>query len=86
MVTYATALRLGTAEAEQVLHRFTPSTPPHREVVPLVATDVAVLNHPTIGGRIRAQDSRLRTMLVAPDTSAAATLRAEAASGRSAVP
>jgi AcrR family transcriptional regulator len=53
----------------------------HREVVPLVATDVAVLNHPTIGPRIRAQDQRLRTLLAAPDTSPAATLRAEAALG-----
>jgi AcrR family transcriptional regulator len=52
----------------------------HREVVPLVATDVAVLNHPAIGPRIRAQDQRLRTLL-APDTSPAATLRAEAALG-----
>jgi len=53
----------------------------HREMVPLVATDVAILNHPTIGPRIRAQDQRLRTLLAAPDTSAAATLRAEAALG-----
>ena len=53
----------------------------HREVVPLVATDVAILNHPTIGPRIRAQDQRLRTLLAAPDTGAAATLRAEAALG-----
>lgn len=53
----------------------------YREVVPLVATDVAVLNHPTIGPRIRAQDERLRTLLAAPDINAAATLRAEAALG-----
>jgi hypothetical protein len=53
----------------------------HREVVPLVATDVAVLNHHAIGPRIRAQDQRLRTLLAAPDTSPAATLRAEAALG-----
>jgi AcrR family transcriptional regulator len=53
----------------------------YREVVPLVATDVAVLNHHTIGPRIRAQDQRLRTLLVAPDASPAATLRAEAALG-----
>jgi AcrR family transcriptional regulator len=53
----------------------------HREVVALVATDVAVLNHPTIGPRIRAQDQRLRTLLAAPDASPAATLRAEAALG-----
>jgi AcrR family transcriptional regulator len=44
----------------------------HRKVVPLVATDVAVLNHPTIGPRLRAQNQRLRTLLVAPDTSMSA--------------
>jgi AcrR family transcriptional regulator len=53
----------------------------HREVVPLVATDVAVLNHPRIGPRLRAQNQQLRTLLVAPDTSVAARLRAEAALG-----
>jgi len=52
-----------------------------REVVPLVATDVAVLNHPTIGPRLRAQNQRLRTLLVAPDTSMSAMVRAEAALG-----
>jgi AcrR family transcriptional regulator len=53
----------------------------HREVVPLVATDVAVLNHPKIGPRLRAQNQQLWTLLVAPDTSVAARLRAEAALG-----
>jgi AcrR family transcriptional regulator len=53
----------------------------HREVVPLVATDVAVLNHPTIGPRLRTQNQQLRTMLAGPDTSVAARLRAEAALG-----
>jgi AcrR family transcriptional regulator len=53
----------------------------HREVVPLVATDVAILNHPTIGPRLRAQNQQLRTLLAAPDTSVAARLRAEAALG-----
>jgi AcrR family transcriptional regulator len=53
----------------------------HREVVPLVATDVAVLNHPKIGPRLRTQNQQLRTLLVAPDTSVAARLRAEAALG-----
>ena len=53
----------------------------HREVVPLVATDVAVLNHPTIGPRLRTQNQQLRTLLVAPDTSISARLRAEAALG-----
>ena len=53
----------------------------HREVVPLVATDVAVLNHPSIGPRLRTQNQQLWTLLVAPDTSVAARLRAEAALG-----
>ena len=53
----------------------------HREVVPLVATDVAVLNHPTIGPRLRAQNQQLQSLLTAPDTSALARLRAEAALG-----
>jgi AcrR family transcriptional regulator len=58
----------------------------HREVVPLVATDVAVLNHPTIGPRLRAQNQQLRALLTAPDTRVAARLRAEAALGGSGVP
>ena len=53
----------------------------HREVVPLVATDVAVLNHPRIGPRLRAQNQQLRTLLAAPDTRVSARLRAEAALG-----
>ena len=53
----------------------------HREVVPLVATDVAVLNHPRIGPRLRAQNQQLQSLLAAPDTSASARLRAEAALG-----
>jgi AcrR family transcriptional regulator len=53
----------------------------HREVVPLVATDVAVLNHPTIGPRLRAQNHQLRALLTTADTSVAARLRAEAALG-----
>jgi AcrR family transcriptional regulator len=67
--------------ARQLLGDYLAVLTAHREVVPLVATDIAVLNHPTIGPRIRAQDQRLRTLLAAPDTSAAATLRAEAALG-----
>ena len=67
--------------ARQLLGDYLAVLTDHREVVPLVATDVAILNHPTIGPRIRAQDQRLRTLLAAPDTSAAATLRAEAALG-----
>jgi AcrR family transcriptional regulator len=53
----------------------------HREVVPLVATDVAVLNHPRIGPRLRAQNQQLQSLLAAPNTDAAARLRAEAALG-----
>jgi len=53
----------------------------HRQVVPLIATDVAVLNHPSIGPRLRAQNQQLRTLLAAPDTDVAARVRAEAALG-----
>ena len=53
----------------------------HREVVPLIATDVAVLNHPSIGPRLRAQNQQLRTLLTGPNTSPSARLRAEAALG-----
>jgi AcrR family transcriptional regulator len=53
----------------------------HREVVSLVATDVAVLNHPTIGPRLRAQHQQLHSLLAAPSASVAARLRAEAALG-----
>jgi AcrR family transcriptional regulator len=67
--------------ARQLLGDYLAVLTAHREVVPLVATDIAVLNHPTIGPRIHAQDQRLRTLLAAPDTSPAATLRAEAALG-----
>jgi len=53
----------------------------HREVVPLIATDVAVLNHPSIGPRLRAQNQQLQSLLADPDTGAMARLRAEAALG-----
>ncbi len=53
----------------------------HREVVPLVASDLAVLNHPVIGPRLRAQNQQLESLLTAPDTSPSARLRAEAALG-----
>jgi AcrR family transcriptional regulator len=53
----------------------------HREVVPLIATDVAVLNHPRIGPRLRAQNQQLQSLLTAPNTDVAARLRAEAALG-----
>jgi AcrR family transcriptional regulator len=72
---------VGTRAAAAILGDYLAALTAHREVVPLVATDIAVINHPTIGPRIRAQDQRLRTLLAAPDTSAAATLRAEAALG-----
>lgn len=67
--------------ARQLLGDYLAVLTAHQAVVPLVATDIAVLNHPTIGPRIRAQDQRLQTLLAAPDTSPAATLRAEAALG-----
>ena len=53
----------------------------HREVVPLIATDVAVLNHPSIGPRLHSQNQQLRTLLTGPNTSVPARLRAEAALG-----
>jgi AcrR family transcriptional regulator len=53
----------------------------HREVVPLIATDVAVLNHPRIGPRLRTQNQQLQSLLTGPDTSGSARLRAEAALG-----
>jgi AcrR family transcriptional regulator len=53
----------------------------HRQVVPLVATDIAVLNHPSIGPRLRAQNHQLQSFLTGPDTSVSARLRAEAALG-----
>jgi AcrR family transcriptional regulator len=48
----------------------------HRGIVPLVATDVAVLNHPRIGPRLRTQNQQLQSLLAAPDTSPLARLRA----------
>ena len=53
----------------------------HREVVTLVTTDVAILNHPSIGPRLRAQDQQLQSLAAAPNTTVAARLRAEAALG-----
>ena len=53
----------------------------HREVVPLIVSDLAVLNHPAIGPRLRTQNQQLESLLTAPDTSLAARLRAEAALG-----
>ncbi|HEX3206573.1 MAG TPA: TetR/AcrR family transcriptional regulator [Propionibacteriaceae bacterium] len=53
----------------------------HRQVVPLIATDVAVLNHPSIGPRLHAQNQQLQSLLTAPNTDVAARVRAEAALG-----
>jgi AcrR family transcriptional regulator len=67
--------------ARQLLGAYLAVLLAHREVVPLVATDVAVLNHPSIGPRLRTQDQQLQSLLAAPDTSPLARLRAEAALG-----
>jgi AcrR family transcriptional regulator len=70
-----------TWTARQLLGDYLAVLIAHREVVPLVATDVAVLNHPTIGPRLRAQNQQLQSLLTAPDISPSARLRAEAALG-----
>jgi AcrR family transcriptional regulator len=67
--------------ARQLLDAYLAVLIAHREVVPLITTDVAVLNHPTIGPRLRAQNQQLQSLLTAPDTSVAARLRAEATLG-----
>jgi AcrR family transcriptional regulator len=67
--------------ARQLLDAYLTVLLTHREVVPLIATDVAVLNHPQIGPRLHSQNQQLRTLLTAPDTSVSARLRAEAALG-----
>jgi AcrR family transcriptional regulator len=67
--------------AQQLLSAYLAVLLTHREVVPLIATDVAVLNHPSIGPRLRTQNQQLRALLTIPDTSVAARLRAEAALG-----
>ena len=38
----------------------------HREVVPLITTDVAILNHPSIGPRLHAQNLQLQSLLATP--------------------
>jgi AcrR family transcriptional regulator len=53
----------------------------HRHVATLIAADLAVLNHPQLGPRIRSQNRRLQAMLVAPEHGTPATLRAAAALG-----
>jgi AcrR family transcriptional regulator len=67
--------------ARQLLTDYLTVLTAHRDIVTWVATDVAVLNHPKLGPRIRDQNRQLRTLLVAPDPSVPATLRAAAALG-----
>jgi AcrR family transcriptional regulator len=67
--------------AQQLLSAYLAVLLAHREVVPLIATDVAVLNHPTIGPRLHAQNQQLQSLLIGPNTDAAVRLRAEAAVG-----
>jgi len=67
--------------ARQLLDAYLAVLIDHREIVPLVTTDVAVLNHPRIGPRLRAQNQQLQSLLTAPDSSVVARLRAEAALG-----
>lgn len=71
----------GRAAVRALLADYLATLTAHQEVVALVATDTAVINHPEIGARIRAQNQRLRALLVAPGPSAPAALRAEAALG-----
>ena len=70
-----------TRTARQLLSDYLAVLLAHREVVPLITTDVAVLNHPSIGPRLRAQNHQLQSLLTAPNTDVAARLRAEAALG-----
>jgi AcrR family transcriptional regulator len=70
-----------TRTARQLLGAYLAVLLAHREAIPLIATDVAVLNHPRIGPRLRAQNQQLQSLLTAPDTSVSARLRAEAALG-----
>jgi AcrR family transcriptional regulator len=67
--------------AQQLLSAYLAVLLAHRDVVPLIATDVAVLNHPTIGPRLHAQNQQLQSLLIGPNTDAAVRLRAEAAVG-----
>jgi AcrR family transcriptional regulator len=70
-----------TRAGQQILGAYLTVLLAHRDVVPLVATDVAVLNHPTIGPRLRAQNHQLQSFLTGPDTGTSARLHAEAALG-----
>jgi AcrR family transcriptional regulator len=70
-----------TRTARQLLGAYLAVLLAHRDVVPLITIDVAVLNHPTIGQRLRTQNHQLQSFLTGPDTSTSARLRAEAALG-----
>jgi AcrR family transcriptional regulator len=70
-----------TRTARQLLGAYLAVLLAHREVVPLITIDVAVLNHPRIGPRLRTQNHQLQSFLTGPDTSVSARLRAEAALG-----
>jgi AcrR family transcriptional regulator len=67
--------------ARQLLDTYLAVLLAHREVVALATTDVAVLNHPSIGPRLHAQNQQLQSLLAAPNTTVPARLRAEAALG-----
>jgi AcrR family transcriptional regulator len=70
-----------TRTARQLLDAYLAVLIAHQEVVALVTTDVAVLNHPSIGPRLHAQNQQLHSLLAAPNTTVSASLRAEAALG-----
>jgi AcrR family transcriptional regulator len=70
-----------TRTARQLLDAYLAVLFAHREVVPLISTDVAIVNHPKIGPRLHTQNQQLRSLLTAPNTTVAASLRAEAALG-----
>jgi AcrR family transcriptional regulator len=67
--------------ARQLLDAYLAVLLAHREVVPLVTTDVAIVNHPRIGPRLRAQNQQLQSLLAIPDLGPSGRLRAEAALG-----
>jgi AcrR family transcriptional regulator len=67
--------------ARQLLDAYLAVLLAHRAVVPLITIDVAIVNHPSIGPRLRAQNQQLQSLLAAPNTSVAARLRAGAALG-----
>jgi AcrR family transcriptional regulator len=67
--------------ARQLLGAYLAVLLAHRDVLPLITIDVAVLNHPSIGPRLRTQNHQLQSFLTGPDTSVSARLRAEAALG-----